>query len=143
AEAAQAYASGKHAAAREAAITAYLEGFELMEASLANVDPGLMRDIERQMLELRALIERNVPAADLERQTKELDGLLASAQEKLGAGELALATAFTASQIIVLREGIEAILGLAAIIAFGAKSGRSDALPWLHAGWIAALVLGA
>jgi high-affinity iron transporter len=32
---------------------------------------------------------------------------------------------------------------LAAIIAFVIKTGRRDALPWIHAGWIAALALGA
>lgn len=143
AEATQAYAAGERAAAREAAITGYLEGFELAEATLTNVDPSLMREIERRMLELRAMIERNAPAAEVERRTKDLDSLLASAQEKLGAGELSGATAFTASLIILVREGLEAILVLAAIIAFVVKTGRRDALPWVHAGWIAALALGA
>jgi high-affinity iron transporter len=44
--------------------------------------------------------------------------------------------------VILLREGLEAILVLAAIIAFVAKTGRRDAMPWVHAGWLAALALG-
>jgi high-affinity iron transporter len=44
--------------------------------------------------------------------------------------------------LILLREGLEAILVLAAIVAFLVKSERRDALPWMHAGWIAALALG-
>jgi high-affinity iron transporter len=133
---------GERAAARDAAIQGYLEGFELVEAPLANVDPGLMRGIEREMLELRAAIERDEPADAYVARVERVDGLLAAAEDKLGAGELSPATAFTASLVILLREGLEAILVLAAIIAFVLKTGRRDALPWVHAGWIAALALG-
>jgi high-affinity iron transporter len=139
AEAAELQARGDRAAAREAAITAYLEGFELAEASLANVDPGLMREIERAMLELRAAID----GAGFKEKAEALDKLLATAQDKLGREGLAPASAFTASMVILLREGLEAILVLAAIIAFVIKTGRRDALPWIHGGWVAAIVLGA
>jgi high-affinity iron transporter len=44
--------------------------------------------------------------------------------------------------IILLREGLEAILVLAAIIAFLVKAQRRDALRYIHAGWIGALALG-
>jgi high-affinity iron transporter len=143
AEAADAYQRGERAAARDAAITGYLEGFELAEASLANVDPELMRETERRMLDLRAAIERGVPAEDFRQQVEAVDALLAAAEDKLGAGGLSPATAFTASLVILLREGLEAILVLAAIIAFVIRTGRRDALPWIHGGWIAALLLGA
>ena len=143
AEAAQAYGAGDRAAAREAAITGYLEGFEFAEASLTNVDPSLMRAIERRMLELRGGIEAGVEKAQLQEQVRAVDALLAEAQDKLGPQGLSPTTAFTASFVILLREGLEAILVLAAIIAFVVKTGRRDALPWVHAGWIAALALGA
>lgn len=143
AEALEAYRKGDRVAARQAALAGYLEGFELVEASLANVDASLMRETEREMIELRAAIERGEPAEALEKRGERVDRLLAAAAEKLGEGGLSEATAFTASLIILLREGLEAILVLAAIIAFVAKTGRRDALPWVHAGWIAALALGA
>jgi high-affinity iron transporter len=44
--------------------------------------------------------------------------------------------------VILLREGLEAILVLAALIAMLIKSGRREALRYVHAGWIAALALG-
>jgi high-affinity iron transporter len=50
--------------------------------------------------------------------------------------------AFASAFIILLREGLEAILVLAALIALLVKAGRRDALPWVHAGWILALLLG-
>ena len=143
AEAAEAYQRGDSALAREAAITGYLEGFELVEASLSNVDPALMRTIERSMFELRAAIEQGVPSQQVDKQVETVDSLLATAQQKLGGEGLSATSAFTASLLILLREGLEAILVLAAIIAFVAKSGRRDALPWVHAGWILALALGA
>jgi high-affinity iron transporter len=46
------------------------------------------------------------------------------------------------SLIIILREGLEAILVLAAMAAFLVRTGRRSSLPWLHAGWVAALLLG-
>lgn len=143
ADALEAYRKGDRAAARRAALGGYLEGFELVEASLANVDASLMRETERAMIELRAAIDRGVPAGDFEKHLQTVDRLLAQAEEKLGEGGLSAATAFSASLVILLREGLEAILVLAAIIAFVAKTGRRDALPWVHAGWIAALALGA
>jgi len=142
AESVAAVRGGDRAAARDAAIRAYLEGYELAEAPLANVAPGLMRATEREMLELRAAIERNESTDAYAKRVERVDGLLAAAQEKLAAGELTPGSAFAASVIILLREGLEAILVLAAIIAFVLKTGRRDALAWVHAGWIAALALG-
>lgn len=143
AEAAEAYRRGDRISARDAAITGYLEGFELVEAALANVDARLMRDIERQMLELRSAIERGVTPDELDKRAAHLDTLLVAAEDRLGPDSLSAASAFAASLLILLREGLEAILVLAAIIAFVAKSGRRDAMPWVHAGWIVALALGA
>jgi high-affinity iron transporter len=101
-----------------------------------------MRETEREMIELRAAMERGEPAQAVAGRAERVDRLLAAAEERLGAGGLSAASAFTASLIILLREGLEAILVLAAIIAFVAKTGRRDALPWVHTGWILALVLG-
>ena len=142
AEALDAYKRGDRAAARQAAITGYLEGFELVEASLENVDAGLKDETERRMMEVRAAIESGVAPAELDKQIDAVDALLAAAQDKLGAGELSPGTAFLSALIILLREGLEAILVLAAIIAFVARTERRDAMPWVHAGWLAALVLG-
>ena len=143
ADANEAYGRGDRAAARTAAIQAYLEGFELAEASLANVDAGLVRNIEAAMMDVRAAIERSVAPEDLAQRTRSADELLAAAAAKLGAGALSAGSAFAASLLILLREGLEAILVLAAIIALVARTGRREALRWVHVGWIAALILGA
>src|SRR3546814_12873854 len=42
----------------------------------------------------------------------------------------------------MLREGLEALLIVVAMIAFLRKAERSDVLPYVHAGWIGALAAG-
>ena len=142
AEGLAAYANGERARAREIATTAYLDGFELVEAGLDNVDKPLRLEIERGMLALRGELGNENALPALTQQVAHLDSLLAAAQDKLAAGELAPGAAFASSIIILLREGLEAILLLAAIIAFITKTGRRDSLPYVHAGWVAAVILG-
>jgi high-affinity iron transporter len=142
AESLAAYRAGDRAGARQLAITAYLEGFELVERTLDNVDPDLRRRTEQAMMALRADIDAAPAASDVERRAKAIDGLLDDADRKLAEGGISAATAFTSALLILLREGLEAILVLAAIVAFVRKTGRRDALPYIHVGWIAALLLG-
>jgi high-affinity iron transporter len=137
-----AYEKGDRQDARELAISAYLDGFELIEATLDTVDRGLREEIEREMMGLRSAVGNAVPASELEARAKRLGGLLDRAEERIGQGGLSEAAVFTGSLVILLREGMEAILILAALVAFVARTGRRDALPWLHAGWLAALALG-
>ncbi|MHB1121351.1 MAG: FTR1 family protein [Ramlibacter sp.] len=141
-EAVAAARRGDVAGARQAAITAYLEGFELVEASLDNVDGALRTDIEREMMALRTLLDQRRPVEAVADHVQRLNAMLDRAEEKLGAGSLSPAGAFASSLLILLREGLEAILVLAATIAFVLKTGRRDALPYIHAGWIAAVALG-
>ena len=138
-----AYRAGDPAGARQLAITAYLEGFELVEQSLDNVDPALRRVTEQEMMAMRNDIDAGKPLQALEDRVRELDRRLQEVEGKLADGEMSAATAFTSSLLILLREGLEAILVLAAILAFVRKTGRRDALPYVHVGWIAAAMLGA
>lgn len=142
AEALAAYRQGDQAAARQHAITAYLEGFELVEASLDNVAAPLRAQTEREMMALRAAIDAAAPAGQVAEQVARIEALLDRAQEKLAGDAMSPAAAFTGSLLILLREGLEAILVLAAIVAFVRKTGRRDAMPYVHAGWIAAVALG-
>lgn len=137
-----AYRQGDGAAARQAAITAYLEGFELVEAGLDNVDADLRKETEREMMGLRSAIDAGGPVAGIEAQVARIEGLLDRAHERLSGDAMSAQAAFVSSLLILLREGLEAILVLAAIIAFVRKTGRRDALPYIHAGWGFALLLG-
>jgi len=142
-QALDAYRQGDRDGARQLAIGAYLEGFELVEAGLDNVDPALRTETEGEMMRLRAAIADGQPADAVARQIERIGGLLDRVDEKLSAGGLSPLAAFISALLILLREGLEAILVLAAIVAFVVKTGRRDALPYIHAGWIGALALGA
>ncbi|MFC7513561.1 cytochrome c/FTR1 family iron permease [Herbaspirillum sp. GCM10030257] len=138
----QAYRKGEREAARQLAIAAYLEGFELVESALDNVDAPLRTDIEREMMALRAAVGDGKPADAISEQVKRINALLERAEEKLSGGNLSPTAAFVSSLLILLREGLEAILVLSAITAFVVKTGRRDALPYIHAGWMGAVALG-
>jgi len=142
-EAVAAYRSGAKDRARQLAITAYLEGFELAEANLRNADEGLMHEGEREMMALRALITRGASLEEVAAQHARTAAVLIRAQERLSEAGLSPGATFLSSLLILLREGLEAILVLAAIIAFVIRAGRREAMPYIHAGWGSALALGA
>lgn len=49
---------------------------------------------------------------------------------------------FLGALTILLREGLEALLVVVAMLAFLKKANRTDALPYVHAGWMTALAMG-
>lgn len=141
-ESLDAYRAGDAARAHQLAVTSYLEGFELVEAPLSAVDSGLKTRVEAEMLRYRTLIQSRAPREAVETQARTIASLLDSTRERLDTARLSSITTFTSALIILLREGLEAILVLAAVIAMLIKSGRRAALPYVHAGWIGALALG-
>jgi high-affinity iron transporter len=138
----EAYRQGRPREAHDLAVSSYLDGFEPAEASLDAVDRGLRIQVEAEMLRFRGLVKDGAPPAAVETQAQAVEGLLTKAREALEIGGLPPGAAFASAFILLLREGLEAILVLAALIALLVKAGRRDALPWLHAGWIVALLLG-
>jgi high-affinity iron transporter len=67
---------------------------------------------------------------------------LNEAKQTLNTTGMSKGAAFFGSFIILLREGVEAILVLAAIMAALIKTGRREAMKYIHIGWISAVVLG-
>ena len=142
-ESAEAYRSGRAQAAYDLAAASYLEGFELVEPVLDTVDRRLRGAVEAEMLRYRTMLRNGASTEAVDGQARAVAALLDEARERLAGGGLPPAAAFTGALVILLREGIEAILIVAAIVALLVKGGRRDALPWIHAGWIGALALGA
>ncbi len=136
------YQAGNKSEAQRFAIAAYLEGFEPMEISLINLNAQLRLDIEREMMTIRKLIYDEAPTESLSNKIETAKKLLGQADELLREGKLSITGAFISSLFVLLREGLESILVLAAIIAFVVKSGQRSALIYIHAGWGSALVLG-
>jgi high-affinity iron transporter len=137
-----AYQQGQLQAAQELAVAAYLDGFELIEAMLDAVDRRLRMTIEAEMLGYRALLRKREAVAKVGTAAERVQALLSEARQKLAVTRLPPSATFLSAFVILLREGLEAILVLAAIFALLIKGERRDALPYVHAGWIAALALG-
>ena len=136
------YRIGDRDGAQRFAIAAYLEGFDPIEPSLDNLDSQLRRDIEREMMRVRQLLSGDSPTATVAQQIAHTQNLLKQADQLLSQGKLSAGGAFASALFILLREGLEAILVLAAVITFVIKSGRREALVYIHAGWGGALLLG-
>ena len=86
-----------------------------------------------------AVTTGNVPQAHSIEQR--LLVLLTEAQLALDSSNDPLST-FVGALTILLREGLEALLVVVAMIAFLKKAERTDVLPYVHAGWMAALAAG-
>ena len=141
-ESVDAYRQGRARQAQDLAVSSYLEGFELVEASLDALDRGLRTSVEAEMIRYRGLLRDGAPLPQVEAQAAKIEGLLGQARDLLDAGSLPASATFLSAFVILVREGLEAILIVAAIIALLVKANRRDALPWVHWGWIAALLLG-
>lgn len=138
----EAYRAGQKATAYDLAVAAYLEGFELVEQSLDIVDHDLRNQVETEMTAYRNLMRGDNAVALVEQQAAQIRSLLDTVADRLERGTLSTGAAFTSSFIILLREGLEAILVVAALAAFLIKTERRDGLFYLHIGWGSALVLG-
>ena len=137
-----AYHAGQPDTAYELAVAAYLEGFELVEQSLDIVDRDLRNRVEIAMTDYRNLLRGDAAIDAVAQQAAEVQNLLDTVAERLNSSSLSAEAAFISAFLILLREGLEAILVVAALAAFLIKTERRDALPYLHAGWGSALVLG-
>lgn len=142
-EALAAYVRKDSRAATDLALSAYLDGFEPVEAVLSARDHALMIRIETAMVNLRTGISRGEPVETVRGQIQALDDLFAQAESVLGSSQASGMSSFLAAFTILVREGLEAILIVIAMITFLIKAERRDVLPYVHGGWAAALVAGA
>lgn len=138
----RAYAAGKRQAAADLALSAYLDGFEPVEPMLAARDPELMARIEQAMGALRAAISKARPLAEVQAANAELAGLFGEAEAALAPEKASSASSFVGAFGVLLREGLEALLIVVAMIAFLRKTDRTEMLGFVHGGWAAALAAG-
>ena len=137
-----AYAAGDREAAKKLALSAYIDGFEPVEPALAARDATLMGRIEAEMGNLRAMIGRGAPVAALKDQIAVLDTLFSDAEAVLSPDAASTASTFIGAFTILLREGLEALLIVVAMIAFLRKADRGEMVRHVHSGWIVALIAG-
>jgi high-affinity iron transporter len=142
-ESLDAYARGDRKEAGRLALSAYLDGFEPVEAVLATRDGALMRRVEEAMAGFRTAINRGEPEPSLRDRLASTEVLLDQAETALAPEAASDVSTFLGAFTILLREGLEALLIVIAMIAFLRKANRTEALAYVHGGWVAALLAGA
>src|SRR3546814_3818380 len=95
------------------------------------------------MASVRAAIGNGADAAEVQARAEAAEALLDRAEATISDNASAGATtAFVGALVILLREGLEALLIVIAMMAFLRKAERTEAMPYVHGGWIGALVAG-
>lgn len=140
-ESVAAFASGDRSAATKLALSAYLDGFETLEPALAAKNRSLFQQVEKAMIGFRATIA-NGSVADVRAAEEHLQKLLDETDLVLAPSEGDSVATFFGALTILLREGLEALLVVVAMIAFLKKAERREVLPYVHAGWLIALAAG-
>lgn len=137
-----AYRGGDRREATQLALSAYLDGFEPIEPMLAT-HGNLLGRVEGAMNDYRAAIARGAPVEDVTTEAARIKGLFDEVDSMLDAPSTGFVSVLLGAVTILLREGMEALLVVVAIIAFLRKAGREELMPYIHLGWIGALVAGA
>ncbi|MFT0867775.1 FTR1 family protein [Pseudomonas sp. CAM1A] len=137
-----AYRAGDHDQAYDLSVAAYLEGFELVESSLDNIDTQARKDTEKSLMAYRQSLQDGLPVAQAEQRLAEAKVKLDQASKLLGSDGLSWSLSYISGLLILLREGLEAILVLAAILAFLRNTGQQSAVRSVNVGWALALVAG-
>lgn len=142
-EAMSLYEKGEGEKAYQKAVDAYLDGFELAEPALFARDASFGRALEGKITAFRSALKRGDPADKVQKLYQEIEAGLAQASQLLSSeNQLTGIYIFLNASLIILREGLEAALVLAAILAFLRVSGATGVMPYIHLGWILALIAG-
>lgn len=143
AEAIDLYEAGRKDEAFREALDGYLGGFQKIEPALVSKKRSLVLEVEKKMGFFRSLVMSD-------RDSSELHDLKASIEEDLreserilkGGSSLGKYLSFVNSFAIILREALEALLIIAAIIAALAHSGNRGMIRYVHYGWVLAIFAG-
>lgn len=138
-----AYRAGDAEQARQFALSAYLDGVEPVEAQLNTRNAALRARIETAMGAYRTHLADKATITDIAAQAATIDTMLARAEQIQGDAASSPVTIFLGALTILVREGLEALLVVVALLAFLRKAERHDATRYVHAGWVLALVAGA
>ncbi|NIQ93355.1 MAG: FTR1 family iron permease [Desulfuromonadales bacterium] len=122
---------------------AYFDIFEAsgMEGRVGARNADRKAELERHFSMLVAQMKKGLPEQDLQQTREAMAASFAETVAALGQGSDSPAALFIYSLLIILREGFEAILIIAAILAYLIKTGHRDKLKVIYNGCIAALVL--
>lgn len=130
---------GQHQAAVSAAFDAYL-AFEKVERTVRAKRPELATTLEATFATLRTRVAGGATAAELDGVQRELAASLEQAERVVG-DTLSPTNLFLQSLVIMLREGLEAILIIGALMTFLVRTGAGHRKRDIHIGVGAAVLL--
>lgn len=135
------YTEGNLFEASNEALNAYFTGFEPVERKIIATNSGLVKKIEGEMLAYRATIAK--PNQD-ELALKKLNTIFSYLDEIDSSKESnnSFLFVFIATLSILIREGLEALLIIVAILSALRAMGAEEAKKYVHAGWITAVFIG-
>ncbi|HEX7335707.1 MAG TPA: FTR1 family protein [Gemmatimonadales bacterium] len=124
-------------AAGTKAFDAYMT-FERVERGVRAKNPALAGELEKSFAALREEVTKGAGTPDLDPIRRQLALDLEKAERTLG-DELSPSNLFFQSFVILVREGLEAILIVGALLTFLVKMGASDKKRDIHLGILAAI----
>ncbi len=127
-------------------VAAYLDGFELVESQLDAVDRQQRNALEQAMMQIRAAVKNEPTAPATAAAIEQVVTALQQAEQMLANTQLSAQSIWLLSLLILLREGLEALLVVAAIYAVAVKTDRTELKkPSIPAGsprWLSGQSLG-
>ena len=137
------YGKGEAQDAVELVQDTYFDVFEAsgMEGKIGARDAKFKAQLEGHFNKIISQMKGGAPAEQIQATFTALKGDFGKGAEMLGKGGDSPAAMFIYSLLIILREGIEAILIITAIIAYLVKTGQTDKVKVIYNGCISALVL--
>jgi high-affinity iron transporter len=138
-EAARMAGAGDTLGAEHAVLDAYLTDIEPIEPWLRAHDPDLVPRLEAAFTSTRAALQQRDP--DAREETTKLATLL----DRAGGAhpKTTAASVFGLSALVVVREGFEAAVIIAALLAVVKKRKQTARARLVHGGWLSALAVGA
>ncbi len=136
------YLKGNKEEARNFALKAYLDGVEPIEVQLAAKDKHFSVALEQQLAEMRSYIEAGKPTELVSSAVEQSIAMLNEGETILKDKGLSTWLSFIISFTIILREGLEAVLVIIAILSVLKATGVTKAQAWVHGGWVLALISG-
>ena len=120
----------------------YFDRFEAsgMENKIGSRDSAFKTTLEAYFTRLVSLMKAGQPAERLQSEASALEQDLQKAVTMLGEGEETQWSLLLFSLMIIVREGLEALLIVAAIVAYMVKNNHQDKLPLIRQSVIVALV---
>ncbi len=128
--------------ARDVALAAYLEGVEPIEPTLALRSQETLRAVEAAMARLRTAIADHAELSVLADRNAEARAQVIKARDTLGASERSGPWVFSAVLAVILREGLEAMLIVVAMLSVIRAAQNRRAALFVHGGWLSASAVG-